>query len=621
MPRTTPKAAGAAFLLAALIGWAGPARPRAQATPFMPVDDVKPGMTGTGRTVFAGDTIEEFRVHVIGVLRNVVGPQRDLILARLEGGPIATAGVIQGMSGSPVFINGRLVGAVSYALGSFPKEPLAGITPIADMIDAVRLPPPARAGDLRLQWPATPAAVYGAIQRLTDRVRAPLGRPPSDLRVVGPASLEDLAPTLRPIGAAMVVSGFDPAVNRDLQSALGQNVDGQAPASARAPAPPPTLRPGDAVGMSMIRGDLEMGATGTVTHVDGNRVYAFGHPFLNLGPTSYSMTRARVFTILPSLDTSMKIATLGPVIGTMTQDRSTAVGGLLGAGPRELEVNLTLSSGTAPERKLKFFVIHDQLLTPLFAYVSILNSLIAYERQTGTLTVHASGRVSFGGGDEVEIDDVFSGEAAAPLTAAGITAPVGLAAGNEFRAALAERLDVTLRVTEEPEAAIIERAWLDTTRPRPGATHTLSVQLRHYRGATETVTMPIEMPAQASGPLTLLVSDAATLSGLEQRDLRPAKPASWPALLAQMNTARRNNRLYVRLIATTPGAVVGGDTLPALPASVRTVLDEDKTVASAPVTKTVVGAWERRVTRALRGSRELTVTLRPGSTSPSAVKR
>jgi hypothetical protein len=464
--------------------------------------------------------------------------------------------------------------------------------------------------------------VFGAIQRLTNRMRAPLGRPPGDLRVVGPASLEDLAPALRPIGAAMVVSGFDPRVNRDLQSALGQSVDGQAPtAASRAATTPPTLRAGDAVGMSMIRGDLEMGATGTVTHVDGNRVYAFGHPFLNLGPASYSMTRARVFTILPSLDTSMKIATLGPVIGTMTQDRSTAVGGLLGAGPRELEVNLTISSAGGPERKLKFFVIHDQLLTPLFAYVSVLNSLIAYERQSGPLTVQASGKVSFGGGDEVGIDDVFSGDTAAPLAAAGIMTPIGLAAGNEFRPALAERLDLTLRVTEEQEAATIERAWLDTTRPRPGATHTLSVQLRNYRGGTETVSLPIEMPAQAAGPLTLLISDAVTLTGLEQRDLKPAKPASWPALLEQMSSIRRNNRLYVRLIATTPGAVVGGDTLPALPASVRTVLDEDKTVASAPVTKTVVGAWERRVTRALRGSRELTISLRPAPPAPASANR
>ena len=596
--------------MAALLCGYGLARPRAQAQPFLPIGDVRPGMTGVGRTVFAGDTIEEFRVTVIGVLRNVIGPHRDLILARLEGGPIQTAGVIQGMSGSPVFIDGRLVGAVSYALGSFPKEPLAGITPIAEMIDAVRATTPVRAGDLKLEWPATPTSVFSALQRLTDRVRAPLGRPTGDLRVVGPASLEDLAPVLRPIGAAMVVSGFEPEISRDLRHALGQSADAQTHAPGSRAAVRPALRPGVAVGMSLIRGDYEMGATGTVTHVEANRVYAFGHPFLNLGPTSFAMTQSRVFTILPSLDSSMKIATLGPVVGTMTQDRSTAVGGILGPGPRELEVNLTLSSGSAPDRKLKFFVLHDQLLTPLFAYVSILNSLIAYERQTGTLTVEASGSVSFGAGDTVEIDDVFSGDTAAALAAAGITTPVGLAAGNEFRPALAEKLDVRLRVAEEQETATIERAWLDTTRPKPGATHTLTVQLRTSRGAVETVSLPVEMPAQAAGPLTLLVSDAATLATLEQRDLKPAKPASWTALMAQMNTARRNNRLYVRLIAASPGAVVGGDTLPALPASVRTVLDEDKTVALTPVTKTVVGAWERRVTRALRGSRELTITLK-----------
>jgi hypothetical protein len=206
---------------------------------------------------------------------------------------------------------------------------------------------------------------------------------------------------------------------------------------------------------------------------------------------------------------------------------------------------------------MKFFVLHDQNLTPLFAYVAILNSLITHERQTGSLTVQASGSVSFGGADKVEIDDLFTGEAAISLAAAGITQSIGLAATNEFRPALAERLDLRLRVSEDQEAATIERAWLDTTQPRPGETHTLSVQLRSYRGAIETISMPIEMPAQASGPLTLLVSDAATLSGLEQRELKPAKPASWPALLAQMNSARRNNRLMRLRPAPRRG---GGDT-------------------------------------------------------------
>ena len=582
----------------------------AQAPTLMPISEVRPGMVGIGRTVFAGDVLEDFKVNVIGVLRNVMGPQRDLILAKLEGGPLATTGVIQGMSGSPVYIDGRLVGAVSYALGSFPREPIAGITPISEMIDAVNGTGPRVAAALPVApGPLTTEAVYSSLARLAGRAGVPLGRLSDQARVLGPASLADLAPALRPIGAAMVFSGFDPAVDRDLRHALVVGSPNQAPATSSRSSAPPPLRPGDAVGMSLVRGDFEMGATGTVTHLIGDRVFAFGHPFLNLGPTAFAMTRAHVYMVLPSLDSSMKIATLGPVIGVMNQDRATAVGGTIGAGPRELEMNITLTSPRAADRQIKLWVLHDQALTPLFSYVGILNALVAYERQTGALTVAARGTISFGADGQVEFDDVFTGETTVALAASAVTGAVQAAANNEFKAVLPERMDLTLRTGERQESTTIERVWLDTTKPKPGATHSLQVMLRNYRGDTETLSVPVEMPAQSSGPLTLLVSDAATLTTLEQRELKPNKPGSWPAVLAQMNATRRNNRLYVRLISSSPGTVVAGDTLPALPASVRSILDEDKTVQTAPVAKSVVGAWERRLDRAVRGSRELTVTL------------
>jgi hypothetical protein len=584
-----------------------------QTPPFFPVGEVTPGMIGVGRTVFAGDRQEEFRVHILGVLRNVTGPQRDLILARLEGGPLANTGVIQGMSGSPVYINGRLLGAVSYALGSFPKEPLAGITPIAEMTSATAALDTRRtsAADLTLTWPATPAAVFGALERLAARANAPLGSAVEFMRVQGPANLTALAPTIRPIGAAMVLNGFDPIVGRDLRRALNIGVTEQSPASAGNGRTATLLRPGDPIGMALVRGDLEMGATGTVTHVDGPRVYAFGHPFLNLGPTMMGMTQARVFTVLPSLDTSMKIATLGPLIGTMTQDRAVAVAGLLGTDPPQLTVNVTLRSDRFPERRLQFQVLHDQTLTPLFSYVAVLNSLIAYERQSGALTIDVSGQASFGASGTVSFDDVFTGDNAAAQAAAAAIAPVGIGATNEFRSALADRLDVTVRVSEKQESTTIERIWLDTTRPKPGDTHNLNVMLRDYRGGTETVTMPVTMPTHASGPLTLLVSDAASLTAMEDREIRPGRPTNWTALVAKMNGTRRNNRLYVRLMTGSPGTVVAGDALPTLPASVRSVYDEDKTVATAPVARTIVGAWDQRMNRAVRGSRELTITLTP----------
>ena len=584
-----------------------------QASPFFPVDEIRPGMVGVGRTVFANDKIEEFQVDILGVLRNAVAPQRDLILAKLSGGPLAQTGVIQGMSGSPVYIDGRLVGAVSYALGSFPKEPLAGITPIGEMTAATGSLAAARGPltDVTVTWPATPATVFGALERLAARSSLPLGGLGSNVRVQGPANLVDFAPGLRPIGAAMVMNGFDPGVEQQLRRALNLSAADQSPGAGSAARSTSPLRPGDPVGMALVRGDLEMGATGTVTHVDGSRVYAFGHPFLNLGPTSMAMTQAHIFTVLPSLDSSMKIATLGPSVGTMTQDRATAVAGVLGAEPPQVIVGVTLRSNRAEERRLQFKVLHDQTLTPLFTYVAILNALAGFERQSGPLTVDVTGEVSFGSAGRVAFDDVFTGDGAAALAAAAAASPVGIAAANEFRPSLAERVDLTLTVSERQESTTIERAWLDTTRPRLGATHTLNVMLRDYRGGTETVTMPVTMPTQASGPLTLVVSDAPTLQGLEDRELKPGRATSWSALLARMNSARRNNRLYVRLVSTSPGTVVAGDALPALPASVRSILDEDKTVATAVVARTVVGAWEQRLNRVVRGSRELTLTLTP----------
>jgi hypothetical protein len=352
-----------------------------------------------------------------------------------------------------------------------------------------------------------------------------------------------------------------------------------------------------------------MGATGTVTYVDGSRIYAFGHPFLNLGSTDFPMTKAHVYTVLPSLDSSMKIATLGPVIGTVSQDRATAIGGALGKGPRELEVNLTLTSAGAPERRFHFFVTRDQALTPLFTYVAITNALTAYERQTGVLSVAVNGTVSLGADGSVRLDDVFSGDGALAGAAAAISAPIGVAMTNEFREVEPETLDLQLTTSEVQQGVTIERAWLDTTRPKAGHVHNVQVQLRDYRGDRRLVTLPVTMPAHAEGPLTLLVSDAATLATLETRELKPGKPSSWPALLTELNSARRNNRIYVRLLSSTSGAVVAGDTLPGLPSSVRSILDADPSVARVPVARTVVGAWEERLDRAVHGSRELTIKL------------
>jgi hypothetical protein len=574
----------------------------------MPVDAVTPGMIGTGRTVYAGDALEDFKVEIIGTMSNITGPSRKLILAKLSGGPVDQAGVIAGMSGSPVYINGKLIGAVSYALGSFPKEPIAGITPIDEMISDIDNPSAGRpaSGDFALGAAASPDEVFAALRRVFTRAAGG-----SDL--MSPVSAAPYADgMLRPIGAALSIRGFDSSVAFSLSRAFGEGAAADAaPAPQARPASSGPLRPGDAVGASLMRGDFEMGATGTVTYVDGDRVYAFGHPFLGLGPTKMPMTRARVYAVLPSLQSSMKIADLGPAIGTVSQDRATAIGGTMGARPQELEVGIKLVSSTAPARSFSFHVTHDPALTPLFAYVSMLNVLASYHKQQGPLTVALDATASFGGDGRVTINDLFTGDQALVGVANAVLGPMTAMMTNTFKQALPDRLDITLTVSETEGGMTIERAWLDTTQPRYGATHTLHVMLRNFRGQTETRSMPITMPAAGPGQLTLLVSDAPTLANLEDKELDPNVAHSLPDLVSGLNRIRRNNKLYVRLLESTPGSVVAGRAQPSLPGSTRSVIDADKSSTPTPVNRASIGAWEQTLNVVVRGSRELPLTLQP----------
>ena len=588
------------------------AAPQRPATVFMPVGEVKPGMIGVSRTVFSGDTLEDFQVQIIGTLDNAIGPGRPLILAKLLGARLAETGVIAGMSGSPVYIDGKLVGAVSYALGSFPKEPIAGITPIQQMLDDVDRPANtsrAASREFALGASATPADVFAALGRVFARAAAPVSAIPAAL--LGEPALASA--TLRPIGAAFSVRGFDTSMTGELGRALGNTALRSEAAATDAPQQTTTdpLRPGDAIGASLLHGDFEMGATGTITYINGNRLYAFGHPFLGLGPAQMAMTRARVLTVLPSLQNSMKVANLGPTIGTMSQDRATAVGGDIGAMARELAVSLHLMDtgrGGTP-RTFSFRVAHDPAMTPLFAYVAMLNVLTSYQRQTGVITIGINGTASFGTSGTITIDDLFSGDQAFAGAANTVLGPLSAMMNNDFGTAAPDTLDLTLTVSETQSGLTIERAWLDTAHPVFGKTHTLHVLLRNFRGQTETRSLPITMPARGPANVTLLVSDAPTLAALEDKEIDPNWAKTSEDLVVGINRTRRNNRLYVRLLASAPGTLISGRAQPSLPSSTRSVLDADKSIGASALTRTFVGAWEERLDRVVKGSREIALTL------------
>jgi SpoIVB peptidase S55 len=593
----------------------------AAAPPYLPIDQVKPGMVGTGLTVWQGNKVEEFKVNILGVLRNVIGPQRDLILARLEGGPLAQTGVIAGMSGSPVYIDGRLVGAVSYSLGAFSKEPLAGITPINEMIDAATLDTPrAPLGmQARLEVPITNETVAAAMRASFSWVR-PFADRPGDVEILSPASSglnSQMATMLRPISTPLVMAGFGADAADLLSTAFresgfmamaGAAADPAADASMNGPGP---LKPGDPIGVNLVSGDFEMGATGTVTEVVGSRVYAFGHPFYSLGPIQFPMTRAYVHALLPSLTASMKIATTGALIGTVSQDRATTIAGTLGAGPQMIPVKMTLQSDRGFKKSFAFQVVNDQVFTPLFTYASILSTLGSYERETGAASFSIKGRISVKSHSDIQFDDLFTGDRAAVNASASLMAPLAFLIGNDFEPVDIQGVELTIDSTEHPRTATIERVWLDGVHAKAGRTLPLKVLMRNYRGEEVVRTVPLEIPANAAGTLQVMVSDGSRLAQWERREVRqPSEPRSVPQMIRALNTARRNNRLYVRLLAADAGAVVSGQPLSALPPSVLSVLESDRSAGEfVPLRSATLGEWDLPMEYAVVGSRTLSITL------------
>ena len=586
------------------------------APPYYPIDQVKPGMVATGHTVWQGDKIEEFEVHIIGVLKNVIGPRRDLILAKLVGGPLAHTGVIAGMSGSPVYIDGQLVGAVSYSLGAFSKEPIAGITPIAEMIDAATLdtPRPPMGTRARLELPVTRDSVATAMRASMSWAR-PFADRPSDVQIFGDGVSSQVATMLRPIATPLNLGGFSPEVAEMLGASFrdhgfvpvaGAAAAGQIPSMSNAP-----LRPGSAVGVNIVSGDFNMGATGTVTEVIGNKIYAFGHPFFNLGPIAFPMTKAYIHTLLPSMTSSMKISTLGDVIGTIHQDRATTIAGLTGDGPATIPVKITLESERGFKKQFEFRVVSDQLFTPLFTYASILSTLTSYERETGAATFNIKGTMNVKSHGEIKIEDLFSGNSASMSTAGSVMAPLTFLLDNDFEPIQIEAVDLTIQSFEQPRTATIERVWLDGARARAGRMVPLKVLMRGYRGEEVVRTVPLEIPANATGSLSVMVSDGARLAQWERREVRqPTEPRSVPQLMRALNTTRKNNRLYVRLLASDAGAVVRGEPLSSLPPSVLGVIEADRSTGDfVPLRNATLGEWNLPTDFAVVGSRMLTINV------------
>jgi hypothetical protein len=304
------------------------------------------------------------------------------------------------------------------------------------------------------------------------------------------------------------------------------------------------------------------------------------------------------------------VSTTGEIIGSFTQDRAVAIAGKLGPGPKTIPVTLTLESGRAPKRTFHFQLANDQMFTPLMAAASITSTLGAYERQYGSATFHVTGTAKLTGHDAVTFDNIFAGDQPSVYTATYIAAPVAALLGNDYEKVDIESIDLAITSSEEPRTATLERVWIDDQRPRAGRTVPLKVLLRTYRGEDQIRTIPIEIPANVSGTLSLLVADGGRLGQIEQRETRSSQPRSVDQIVRTLNRSRRSNTLYVRLLGSEPGAVVKGEPLTALPPSVLGVLEADRSGGSFnPLSNATLGEWQLATEHAVTGSKTLSITV------------
>jgi hypothetical protein len=447
------------------------------------------------------------------------------------------------------------------------------------------------------------------LQPYLGKLLSPIATPTS-LNGFLPETFDIAAPLLRALGMEPLLGGAM-APRRTLQSGAGSAT----PLSVESIASADSLEPGDAVGVGLITGDMDVSATGTVTYVDPltGAVYAFGHPLFNLGPIEYPMTRANVHLILPSLYSSFKLSSSGPTVGTWLQDRYTAIKGTLGNRPRMIPLTVQVETSRSQERSYRLGLVHDELFSPILSYISLMSILQTTERQFGTQTVKVSAWISMDDDRRVHIEDVFANDQPALSAAAMAAAPLSYLMTNDFEPVDIRSMEVSIEATETPETARLARAWLDTDRVAPGGTVPLKLLLRSYRGEEILETVDVEVPANVGeGTLTLLVADATTISGLERRESRDRfEPNNLDQLIRALNGLRKNNRLYVKLMRPDrEGAIVAGEYLSSLPPSVMNVLQADRSSASyIPISTSTLWEYELVTDYSVTGARQLEITV------------
>jgi hypothetical protein len=540
-------AAGAALIGGLCVPIAG-----SQSSQILPVSAVREGMQGYAYTIFAGDQVEKFDLEVIGVMPNFLGPRQSIILVQLKGPKVEHTGVVAGMSGSPVYLDGKLAGALSLKLGVFTKEAIAGVTPIEDVMN-----PPS-------QGNASVSAQLALPNNATSQVGLPSGS------------------TLEPIATPLVFSGFQSSTLQQFAPQIQGYGFVAAQGGTAAPRPEDKhLAPGDMAGMVLVTGDASINSACTVTAVEADRVLLCGHPFLNLGDVQLPMARSRVVTTLASELASTKIVNVGGSIGTITGDHLTAVSGKLGAAPAMIPLDLDIATRLG-QKKLHFEMVNHPKLTPLLVALTTFNGITQNVIYGEGTTLHLSGEIRLRGHAPVQIENTYApGDSLSPDSlpiALGVQGIFTRLFMNTYEIPSVEHISLKVESVPGRQSFTIDSAWLEKGEAMPGQTIRVRVLLHPYRGTPRVEETSVRVPDQiAHGTsLRVLVGDGELLNRASRGFAfsgAGGAATGLDQLISLLNRERRNDRLYVGLFVPSPTILWDDKELPNAPLSEINVVD------------------------------------------------
>ncbi|MBZ5679934.1 MAG: SpoIVB peptidase S55 [Acidobacteriia bacterium] len=535
-----------------------------QATQTISVDQIHAGMRGVAYTVFQGIKPESMDVEVLGVLRNVNGPKGDIILVRLHGTKVEYTGVVAGMSGSPVYLDGKLAGALAFRIGEFSKEPIAGVTPIASMLEINALD-------------RTPAEEAAATKPSVNNAAGKTASPGDSFSLL--TSTEGFANYLRPIEAPLVFNGFSEESIRRFapEFAAAGIVPVMGAGSVSDAKQPEPLEPGSAVSAILVRGDMDIAATCTVTYIDPQRLLACGHPLLQFGSVDLPMNKAQVLATLPSPLNAFKIVNTTEAAGVFVQDRHTGIMGVFNKEPQMIPVTLTISGG-AGAKVFHYEVLNNARLSPVAIMATVFNALHGVNEYGEEITYRLNGSIGVKGFPEVSLKNMFApaenGQPAAMAAALSLGERFGRIYDNPYNAPAVKSVKLDFDLVRERRWARLESARTDVSEVRPGDEITVETVLAPYRGERSVRQIHVKIPPSASkGTLRILVSDGETLDRVGRVNPAFGRKLDLASTIALLNKEHANNRVYVSLLEADPEARVADKVMPTLPISVMNVMD------------------------------------------------